>query len=521
MSSLKMAASFAWSAGSIDQAHRPGSCDSRNIGFAATSVAANRAGAPVLTRLLRDQPRSPRGGTALNCDDNANNFETLVVPSMVHDAQADELPRGERLQKVLAASGLGSRRDCEDLIREGRVEVDRKVVTELGTRVDAARQEIRVDGESLRLSKRLYFAVNKPVGVVSTNRDPSGRARVIDLVPTDQRVFAVGRLDRSSEGLILVTNDGEFANRVTHPRYGVEKTYLVRVAGAPDQRQLARLKKGVHLAEGFARAQAIHVKKKHGHSTDLVIVLNEGRNREIRRILARVGHKVLALKRIAIGRVKLGDVPVGGWRRLMPAEVEELLHLAKEKRRAAKKGPKRTAFGRTIERPATGEPKDNEYIQKQALLAEPLSLDDLLRDDLDEGPIGTASIESADASDQALTGGVIDYEGDFTEQPRHQPRPRGKPWRKKPRDDRRSHREGVESRPRESFGKKRSGKRTFSPQEQDRGPAAEKGGNFRFRSKHKKRKFKSHAADNQRRGERRGQKPQQQFDKGRKRKGRR
>ena len=208
----------------------------------------------------------------------------------------DESPRGERLQKVLAAAGLGSRRDCEDLIREGRVEVDKKVVTELGTRVDPTRQEIRVDGESLRRPKRLYFAVNKPVGVVTTNNDPSGRARVIDLVPTEERVFAVGRLDRSSEGLILVTNDGEFANRLTHPRYGVEKTYLVRVAGAPEQRQLAQLKKGVHLAEGFARAQSIVVKKQHGHSTDLIIVLNEGRNREIRRILARVGHKVLALK---------------------------------------------------------------------------------------------------------------------------------------------------------------------------------------------------------------------------------
>src|SRR3954470_6438732 len=244
---------------------------------------------------------------------------------------------GQRLQKVLAAAGLGSRRQCEDLIRDGRVEVDRKVVTELGTRVDPARQEIRVDGESLRPSKRLYYAVNKPVGVVSTSRDPSGRARVIDLVPTEERVFAVGRLDRSSEGLIVVTNDGEFANRITHPRYGVEKTYLVRVAGAPDQRQLARLKKGVHLAEGFARAQSIIVKKKHGQSTDLVVVLNEGRNREIRRILARVGHKVLALKRIAVGNVKLADLPVGAWRKLMPAEVEGLLHLAKEKRRAIKK----------------------------------------------------------------------------------------------------------------------------------------------------------------------------------------
>ena len=249
--------------------------------------------------------------------------------------------RPDRLQKVLAAAGIGSRRDCEDLIRDGRVEVDKKVITELGTRVDPAQQEIRVDGEALRQPKRLYFAVNKPVGVVTTNFDPSGRPRVIDLVPTEERVFAVGRLDRSSEGLILVTNDGEFANRLTHPRYGVEKAYLARVAGAPGQRQLDRLKKGVHLAEGFARAQSIVVKKQHGHSTDLIIVLNEGRNREIRRLLARVGHKVLALKRIAVGHVKLGDLPLGAWRKLSHEEVESLLHAAREKRRAAKVGPSR------------------------------------------------------------------------------------------------------------------------------------------------------------------------------------
>src|SRR5436190_2680675 len=146
---------------------------------------------------------------------------------MQQDPPSDESSESaQRLQKVLAAAGLGSRRDCEDLIREGRVEVDKRVVTELGTRVDPTRQEIRVDGESLRRPKRLYFAVNKPVGVVTTNNDPSGRARVIDLVPTEERVFAVGWLDRASEGLILVTNAGDFANRLTYPRYCMEMTYL-------------------------------------------------------------------------------------------------------------------------------------------------------------------------------------------------------------------------------------------------------------------------------------------------------
>jgi 23S rRNA pseudouridine2605 synthase len=473
----------------------------------------------------RNLPRSLQTCTAVNCDDNANNFENLLDPMAGHVSPTDEPIRGERLQKVLAAAGLGSRRQCEDLIRDGRVEVDRQVVTELGTRVDPSRQEIRVDGESLRPSKRLYFAVNKPVGVVSTNRDPSGRARVIDLVPTDQRVFAVGRLDRSSEGLILVTNDGEFANRLTHPRYGVEKTYLVRVAGAPDQRQLARLKKGVHLAEGFARAQSIHVKKKHGHSSDLIIVLNEGRNREIRRILARVGHKVLSLKRVAVGSVKLGDLPVGGWRRLMPDEVEELFRVAKEKRRAVKS---RKRFGEPTKgalHAQKGSPPaptpDDQYVQKRALLAEPLSLDDLLRDDLDEGPIGEISIDSGAEPGGAATGGVIDYEGELGKTAPGQRRQRGKHWRGKDRRHSAGRREKLESRPRESFGKKRGGKRVFSPQEQGRGPAGEKGGNFRFRPKHKKRRFKSSAAENQRRGERRGQKQGKQFGKGNKGKGRR
>jgi 23S rRNA pseudouridine2605 synthase len=447
---------------------------------------------------------------------------------MAKERKADE-GSDQRLQKALAAAGLGSRRQCEDLIREGRVEVDRRVVTELGTRVNPARQEIRVDGESLRSSKRLYFAVNKPVGVVSTNRDPSGRPRVIDLVPTEQRVFAVGRLDRSSDGLILVTNDGEFANRITHPRYGVEKTYLVRVAGAPDQRKLARLKKGVHLAEGFARAQSIIVKKKHGHSTDLIIVLNEGRNREIRRILARVGHKVLTLKRIAVGPVKLGDLPVGGWRRLMPAEVEKLLLAAKEKRRAVKKRTQPALAPSASEGNAGHQSADDQYLQKQALLAEPLSLDDLLRDDLDEGPMDVSttdartSRESADFSEPR--GGVIDYEHSPAAAPRGPRHKHQKKWRQKGGHRHREAQGELEHLPRESFGKKRGGKRVFSPLEHGRGAAGEKAGNFRFRPKRQKRKkhnAKSYGTDNQRRGERRQQKPQQQFGKqGGKRKGRR
>jgi 23S rRNA pseudouridine2605 synthase len=239
---------------------------------------------------------------------------------------------GERLQKVLAAAGLGSRRQCEELITSGRVEVDRQVVTLLGTRVDSAKQEIRVDGQSLSMGRRLYYAVHKPKGVVTTNYDPARRPRVVDLVPAarDARLFAIGRLDLGSEGLILVTNDGELANRLTHPRYGIEKTYLVQVVGRPSPEVLTKLHQGVHLAEGVVRAEAVQVRSHQKESTWLEIVLREGRNREVRRMLARIGHKVVRLIRIAVGPIRLGKLPAGASRPLTPQEIRGLLQTAKE-----------------------------------------------------------------------------------------------------------------------------------------------------------------------------------------------
>ncbi len=232
---------------------------------------------------------------------------------------------GERLQKVLAAAGLGSRRQCEELIVAGRVEIDRQVVTELGTRVDTANQEVRVDGEVLLRPRLVYYAVNKPSGVVSTNRDPAGRPRVVDLVPGQHaRLFTVGRLDLNSEGLILVTNDGELANRLTHPRYGIEKTYRVQVAGNPEPEILRRLTRGVYLAEAMVRAKRVHVKSRYKGSTFLEIVLREGRNREIRRMLAKTGHKVLKLVRTAVGPVRLAKLPSGDVRPLTQAEIRAL-----------------------------------------------------------------------------------------------------------------------------------------------------------------------------------------------------
>jgi 23S rRNA pseudouridine2605 synthase len=231
----------------------------------------------------------------------------------------------ERLQKFLAAAGVASRRECEQMILDGRVEIDRQVVTELGSRVDPHSQEVRVDGEVLTQPKLVYYAVNKPEGVVSTSSDPSGRPRVIDMLPPDApRAYCVGRLDMSSEGLILVTNDGELANGLTHPSHGVEKTYVVQVAGQLTEEGLKKVRQGMHLAEGFAQAKHVRIKGRKKNGTLLEMVLDEGRNREIRRLFARLDHKVQRLTRIAVGPVRLGDLPSGAVRLLNKKEIAAL-----------------------------------------------------------------------------------------------------------------------------------------------------------------------------------------------------
>ncbi|MEM8736637.1 MAG: pseudouridine synthase, partial [Planctomycetota bacterium] len=230
----------------------------------------------------------------------------------------------QRLQRVMAAAGIGSRRECETIIEEGRVEVDGKVVTTLGTKVDPSRQKIKVDGDELKQEKLQYFMLNKPTGVLSTSNDPSGRIRVIDLIMTKNRVYNVGRLDQSSEGLILVTNDGELANRLTHPRYGIEKKYHVQVDGRPDVQDLKTLTDGVYLAEGKAKASSAKFIRKGKESSWIEITLTEGRNREIRRLLAKIGHKVRTLKRISIGPLKLKDLPSGAHRELTGGELNAL-----------------------------------------------------------------------------------------------------------------------------------------------------------------------------------------------------
>lgn len=174
--------------------------------------------------------------------------------------------------------------------------------------------------------------VNKPAGVVSTAKEPGRRRAVTELVSSSGRLYPVGRLDADSTGLILLTNDGELAHRLTHPRYGIQKTYRVLVAGHPDEKLFAQLRRGVHLAEGVVRVARVRAVKPHKGSTMLEMVLEEGHNREVRRMLARFGHKVLRLTRIAVGPIRLGKLPVGGHRRLTPEEVAALKRCSRKDR---------------------------------------------------------------------------------------------------------------------------------------------------------------------------------------------
>jgi 23S rRNA pseudouridine2605 synthase len=240
-------------------------------------------------------------------------------------------PAGERLQKVLAHAGVASRRAAEELIQAGRVAVDGVVVTELGTRVDPARARITVDGEPLRAAQaageeRVTYLLNKPMGVVSTADDPQGRSTVVDLVPATPRVYPVGRLDADTEGLLLLSNDGDLTYLLTHPRFGVEKEYTALVRGYVTQESLRRLREGVLLAEDErptapARVDQISTVQQ---NTLLRFIIHEGRNRQIRRMMAAVGGSVLSLKRVRFGPLTLGDLRPAEWRRLTPVEVAAL-----------------------------------------------------------------------------------------------------------------------------------------------------------------------------------------------------
>jgi pseudouridine synthase len=238
----------------------------------------------------------------------------------------------ERLQKVLAHAGVASRRACEELILSGRVRVNGQAVTEMGTKVNPSTDVIEVDGRRLKTRvEPVYVLLNKPAGYLSTVRDPDGRPTVLDLVPKGTRLYPVGRLDADSEGLLLLTNDGELANRLMHPRYEQEKEYSVLVAGQPPTETLDQLRRGVWLAEdqaiGHAEASVVAVTEA---GTWMRVILREGRKRQIRRMLAALGHPVRRLIRVRMGSLELGTLEPGKWRPLAPREVRQLQRLVRK-----------------------------------------------------------------------------------------------------------------------------------------------------------------------------------------------
>ncbi|MGO0122731.1 pseudouridine synthase [Desulfothermobacter acidiphilus] len=237
----------------------------------------------------------------------------------------------QRLQKVLARAGVASRRRAEELIRSGRVKINGQVVQRLGTKVDPERDTIEVDGKELALipERKIYLAFYKPQGVVTTLHDPQGRPQVTDyLQGISERVFPVGRLDYDSEGLLLLTNDGELAHRLLHPRFHVPKTYLVWVRGKVGREQLRRLREGMELEDGPTLPADVVIKRSARGETLLQLTIREGRKRQIRRMLRALGYEVKRLKRVAIGPVWLGPLRPGNWRPLTPREVEKLRQAA-------------------------------------------------------------------------------------------------------------------------------------------------------------------------------------------------
>jgi 23S rRNA pseudouridine2605 synthase len=268
--------------------------------------------------------------------------------------------RGPRLQKVLAEAGVGSRRACEELIESGAVRVNGHVVQSLPAWVDPIKDHITVSGKHIKPHEtHVYVMLFKPRGVVSTNSDPEGRPRAIDLVqhPSGARVYPVGRLDMESSGLLLMTNDGELANRLTHPRHEVHKLYEIVVAGSLDESDVAKLENGLFLNEqraskgrkpGSKTTEArLKLLKRDRDRTRLTMELGEGRNRQIRRMFAKLGYKVRKLRRVAMGPLKLKGLQPGQWRELTRDELMELKRAASlntregraEQARAAKRRP--------------------------------------------------------------------------------------------------------------------------------------------------------------------------------------
>jgi len=230
----------------------------------------------------------------------------------------------QRLQKVLASAGVDSRRKCEELILDGEVSVNGKIVDTLPVFVDPDVDQIKARGRKIRFAPRVYYALNKPKGVICTNFDPQGRKKAIDLIGAKERIFCVGRLDVDSAGLIVLTNDNALANKLTHPKYKISKTYRVEVKGPLQSEAIEKLKKGIWLAEGKTGRSSVKVLKR-GHKISVIeMTITQGLNRQVRRMLAKVELPVKSLKRTKIGKIDVRGLGIGRYRQLTKAEVAYL-----------------------------------------------------------------------------------------------------------------------------------------------------------------------------------------------------
>jgi len=235
-----------------------------------------------------------------------------------------------RLQKYLADCGVASRRKAEELILQGKVQVNEKVVTELGTKVDTELDEVKFEGKIVKLQtdELVYILLNKPIGYVTTVEDQFNRPTVLDLVKVSKRVVPVGRLDMFTSGAIILTNDGDFVYKVTHPKHEIDKTYTVTVIGKITDSEVQKLRDGVEIDGGYktrpAKVKILHIDEEKNQSR-LAITIHEGKNRQVRKMCEAIGKRVLALHRAKIGNIEVKDVEVGKWRYLKKQEIESLL----------------------------------------------------------------------------------------------------------------------------------------------------------------------------------------------------
>jgi len=237
-----------------------------------------------------------------------------------------------RINKFIASAGITSRRKVDDLIRQGRIKVNGKVPLEPGIMIDPDNDIVTLDDEVVTLEKeKVYILMNKPPKTICSSLDDRGRTTVVDLVKTNVRVFTVGRLDYDAEGVLLLTNDGELANMLTHPRYGVERVYHVKIKGVITPLKLQEIKKGIHLRDGFVKPESVRVIKSTGINSWVELILKEGKHHEVKRIFDAIGYDVLRLKRVEFAGLRVDDIPVGGYRELTPKEVRRLYAYVKSR----------------------------------------------------------------------------------------------------------------------------------------------------------------------------------------------